>query len=38
MLNSQYINIFEKRSGKTESHFPGNNKFSDTAQATDLII
>ena len=38
MLNSHYINIFEKTSGKNTSHFNRDNNASDTRQARDLIV
>ena len=38
MLNSHYINIFEKTSGKKTSHFTRDNNASDTRQAIDLIV
>ena len=38
MLNSHYINIVEKTSGKMPSHFARDNNVSDTTKAIDLIV
>ena len=38
MLNSHYINIVEKTSGKKPSNFARGNNVSDTRQAIDLIF
>ena len=37
MFNSHYINIVEKTSRKTPSHFARDKNVSDTRQAIDLI-
>ena len=38
MLNSHYINIVEKTSGRKPSNFARGNNVSDTRQAIDLIF
>ena len=38
MLNSHYITIFEKTSGKKTSHFARDNNVSDARQVIDLIV